>query len=299
MKRIGFIGLGAMGRPMALNLLKAGHTVRVFNRTRSKMEPLLAAGAQGADSYADAARGADVIITIVSDSPDVKDVILGPNGVLSACGNGGVVVDMSTISPAVAIEIAEACRARGVEFLDAPVTGGESGAIAGTLSIMVGGNREALESVRDVLSSMGSKITFMGPSGSGQSAKLCNQVVCVLNILAVCEGLTLAEASGLDKSVWLEAVSGGAAGSWMLSNLGPKMIAEDWSPGFRIALQRKDLRLALEAAAQGKLSLHGTSLVQEQFGVAEASGWGEEGTQALIKAVRKLAKQPCPCCPPK
>jgi 3-hydroxyisobutyrate dehydrogenase len=299
MKRIGFIGLGAMGRPMALNLLEAGYTVRVFNRTLSKMEPLLAAGAQGADSCADAARGADVIITIVSDSPDVKEVILGPNGALSACGRGAVVVDMSTISPVVAIEIAGACRARGIEFLDAPVTGGESGAIAGTLSIMVGGNREALESVRDVLSSMGSKITYMGPSGSGQSAKLCNQVVCVLNILAVCEGLTLAEASGLDKAAWLEAVSGGAAGSWMLSNLGPKMMAQDWAPGFRIVLQRKDLRLALEAAFQGNLTLAGTSLVQERFGVAEASGWGEEGTQALIKAVRKLAKQPCPCCPSK
>jgi 3-hydroxyisobutyrate dehydrogenase len=297
MRRIGFIGLGTMGRPMALNLLKAACSVRVFNRTPSGMEPLLAAGAEGADSCADAAEGADVVITIVSDSPDAKDVILAPGGALDGCRKGAVVVDMSTISPAVAIEIAEACAERGVEFLDAPVTGGESGAIAGTLSILVGGKRDALESVRDVLSAMGSKITYMGPSGSGQSAKLCNQVVCVLNILAVCEGLTLAEASGLDKATWLEAVSGGAAGSWMLNNLGPKMIARDWAPGFRIALQRKDLRLALETAAQGKLSLLGTSLVQEAFGIAEANGWGEEGTQALIKAVEKLAKQPCPCCP--
>ncbi len=229
----------------------------------------------------------------------MKQVILGPDGALDGCRRGAVIIDMSTIAPSVVVEIAEACRERGVEFLDAPVTGGESGAVAGTLSVLVGGSTDALESVRDVLSAMGSKITYMGPSGSGQSAKLCNQVVCVLNLLAVCEGLILAEASGLDKSAWLEAVSGGAAGSWMLSNLGPKMIAEDWAPGFRIVLQGKDLRIALEAAAQGRLSLCGASLVQEQFGAAEASGWSEEGTQALIKAVRKLAKQPCPSCSPK
>lgn len=294
MKRVGFIGLGTMGRPMALNLLKAGHLVRVFNRTRVRMEPLIAAGALGADSPADAACDADVVVTVVSDSPDVREVILGANGALSGCRAGAVIVDMSTISPAVAVEIGQACRERGVEFLDAPVTGGESGAVAGMLSILVGGNMDALERVRDVLDAMGSKVTYMGPNGAGQSAKLCNQVVCVLNILAVCEGLTLAEALGLDKATWLEAVREGAAASWMLSNLGPKMIAEDWAPGFRIALQRKDLRLALEAAAQAKLSLAGTSLVQEEFGFAEANGWGEQGTQALIKAVRNLAKQPSP-----
>lgn len=294
MKRVGFVGLGTMGRPMALNLLKAGRSVRVFNRTRSRMEPLIAAGAEGADSPADAARGADVVVTIVSDSPDVKEVIMGADGVLSGCREGTVIIDMSTISPAVAVEIGQACRERGVQFLDAPVTGGESGAIAGTLSILVGGDKEVLESVRDVLGDMGSKITYMGPNGSGQSAKLCNQVVCVLNILATCEGLTLAEALGLDKITWLEAVKEGAAGSWMLSNLGPKMIAQDWAPGFRIALQRKDLRLALDAAAEAKLFLAGTSLVQEEFGVAEANGWGDEGTQALIKAVQRLARQLSP-----
>jgi 3-hydroxyisobutyrate dehydrogenase len=293
-KRIGFIGLGTMGRPMALNLLKAGHLVRVFNRTHSKMEPVVAAGAQAADSYSDAAQGADVVITMLSDSPDVKEVVLGPPGALDGCRAGAVVVDMSTISPSAAVEIAQACRQRAVEFLDAPVTGGESGAVAGTLSILVGGRPEVLESVRDILSALGSRITYMGPSGSGQIAKLCNQVICGLNILAVCEGLTLAEAAGLDTKVLLDAISGGAAASWMLSNLAPKMVAGDWEPGFRIALQLKDLGLALGSAAERSLHLPGASLALQACEVAQASGWGDQGTQALVKAVKKLATQPSP-----
>jgi len=285
--KIGFIGLGTMGRPMALNALRAGYAVRVYNRTESKMEALMAAGAEGASSYKDAAVGAGMIITMLSDSPDVREVILGPNGALSGCAQGSVIVDMSTISPSVAVEIAETCRGRGVEFLDAPVTGGESGAIGGTLSILVGGTPETLDAARDVLGAMGSKITYMGPSGSGQSAKLCNQVICVLNILAVCEGLALAQSAGIDGETLLEAVDGGAAGSWMLNNLAPKMLAEDWAPGFRIVLQQKDLRLALEFAAQRRLPLFGAGLAQQLFRAAEASGWGDEGTQALIKTVRK------------
>lgn len=287
-ERIGFIGLGTMGRPMALNLLKAGHTVRVFNRTESKMASLVGAGAEAASSYADAAAGASVVITMLSDSPDVRAVILGEGGVLDGCAGGSVVVDMSTISPRVAMDIEEECAQRDVEFLDAPVTGGETGAIAGTLSIMVGGSSGAVESVRGVLLAMGAKITHFGPSGAGQSAKLCNQVICGLNILAVSEGLALAESAGLDPGVLLDAIGGGAAGSWMVNNLGPKMVAGDWSPGFRIALQQKDLRLALEAASEHKTPLIGTALAQQMFGVAEASGWGDEGTQSLAKAVRKL-----------
>ena len=284
--KIGFIGLGTMGRPMALNLLKAGYCVRVFNRTASKMEPLVAAGAERACSYADTAEGSDILITMLSDSDDVREVILGSGGTLSAMTKGATMVDMSTISPAVAMEIADACRARGVEFLDAPVTGGESGAIAGTLSIMVGGGAEVLESVRKVLSAMGSKITYMGPSGSGQAAKACNQVICALNIVAVSEGLALAEAAGLDPERLLEAIGGGAAGSWMLSNLAPKMIAQDWTPGFRIALQRKDIRLALELAERSSIVLPGTMGARQAFDLAGESGWDDEGTQSLIKAVK-------------
>lgn len=285
--RIGFVGLGTMGRPMAMNLLNAGFHLRVFNRTASKMEHLVAAGAEAASSYADAASGCDVLITMLSDSDDVRDVVLGSDGLLSSAARGSTIIDMSTISPSAAIEIADACQVRGVHFLDAPVTGGESGAIAGTLSIMVGGSEDALNSVRTVLEAMGSKITYMGSSGSGQAAKACNQVICGLNILAVSEGLALAESAGLDTRLLVDAISGGAAGSWMLSNLAPKMIAGDWAPGFRIALQRKDLRLALELADKYRIDLLGTARAKESFDEAGEDGYDDEGTQALIKAVRQ------------
>jgi 3-hydroxyisobutyrate dehydrogenase len=285
---LGFIGLGTMGRPVAANLLNAGYPLRVYNRTRAKADPVIAAGAEWAESPAGAARGADVVITMLSDSPVVRDAMTGSDGVLAGAEKGAVVIDMSTISPAVAVEIASECERAGVSFLDAPVSGGESGAVAGTLSIMVGGPKEALELVRPILEVVGSRITYMGGSGKGQTAKLCNQVVCGLTILAACEGLALGLASELDLTTLLEAIGGGAAGSWMLSNLAPKMVARDWAPGFRVALQQKDLRLALEWAAQNKLPLVGTAAVHQLFRVAEAAGGSDEGTQALFKAVCAL-----------
>ncbi|MGI6296459.1 MAG: NAD(P)-dependent oxidoreductase [Armatimonadota bacterium] len=289
MSNIGFIGLGAMGKPMALNLLKAGHTLRVYNRTKSKMEPLVAAGALATDTCSEAAAGADVVISIVSDSADAREVILGSSGALAGAKKGAIIVDMSTISPSVAMEIGDSCKMRGFEFLDAPVTGGEAGATNATLSIMVGGNQEALEAVRPILLAMASKITYMGPSGSGQTAKMCNQVICALNILAVSEGMALAEAAGLDRKVLLHAMQGGAADSWMLDNLAPKMVEDDWEPGFRIALQQKDVRLALELAAWHSLPLFGTATVQQVLRSAASKGWGDEGTQALVKAIKEMA----------
>ena len=286
---IGFIGAGTMGRPMALNLLKAGHSIKAYNRTKAKLEPLLEAGATAADSCSDAAVGADIVITMVSDSPDVQEVILGDAGALWGCGKGSIIVDMSTISPTVAVEISEACKQRGVEFLDAPVTGGEQGAVNGTLSAMVGGNLDTLNAVRPILSAMCSKITYMGMSGSGQSAKLCNQVICALNILAVSEGMALAQAAGLDLVTLLDAIKGGAAGSWMMDNLVPKMIDENWSPGFRISLQQKDIRLALEWAQELSLPLLGTTTAQQVMRAAEARGWGDQGTQATVNAVKAIA----------
>ena len=286
--KIGFVGLGTMGRPMALSLLKVGHELRVYDITGEKIRSVVAEGGQAASSSADAARECEVVITVLTDSPVVREVVLGDNGVLSGCAPGTTIVDMSTISPTVTIEIAGQCKKAGVEFVDAPMSGGESGAIAGTLSIMVGGSPAALETVRPILETVGSKITYMGPSGSGQAAKLCNQVVCGLNILAVCESLALGAASGIDPNTLLEAISGGAAGSWMLSNLAPKMIEGDWAPGFRIALQQKDLRLALESAAEGDLPLAGTALVNQLFRAAEARGCGDEGTQALVKVIKEL-----------
>lgn len=288
-ERIAFIGLGIMGRPMAENLLKAGHDLVVWNRTASRMSPLVEAGARAADSAADAARQAEVVISIVSDSPDVEHVALGPGGVAESARQGMLYIDMSTISPAVARRVGEALKERGAEMLDAPVSGGDRGARDGTLSIMVGGPEAALERARPIFDVLGKTVTYMGGPGLGQAAKLCNQVVCVLNILATCEGLLLASRSGLEPGRLLSAITRGAAGSWMLENLGPKMAARDFDPGFMVRLQQKDLRLVMEAADELQLPLPGTSLVRQLFRAVEASGGGELGTQALVTALEHLA----------
>ena len=288
-KRIGFIGLGVMGRPMALNLLKAGYPMVVWNRTRSKMKSLLEAGAEGADSPREVAEKSDVVITMVTDSPDVEEVILGPNGVIHGAHPGLVVIDMSTISPTVTRRIAQKLAEKGVKMLDAPVSGGDIGAKKGTLSIMVGGPKETFEECLPIFKVLGKKITYMGPSGMGQTTKLCNQVICALNIQAVCEGLMLGAAAGLDLKKLLEVVTAGAAGSWMLSNLGPKMIERDFRPGFKISHQQKDLRLVLSFASELKLPLPGTALVQQMLRSVEAEGLGDEGTQAAIVAMEKIA----------
>lgn len=289
MKRVGFIGLGVMGKPMAINLLRAGYPLTVWNRTRSRMDELIAMGAYGASSPKEVAERSDVVITMVTDSPDVEEVILGSNGVIYGARPGLIVIDMSTISPKVTRRIAEELSKKGVKMLDAPVSGGEKGAREATLSVMVGGPREVFEECLPIFEVLGKKITYMGPTGMGQMAKLCNQVICALNIQAVCEGLMLGAKAGLDLRKLLEAVSAGAACSWMLTNLGPKMIERDFKPGFKIRHQQKDLRLALELAAELNLPLPGTALVQQILRIAEAEGLGEEGTQAAIVAMEKIA----------
>ncbi|MEM1507010.1 MAG: 2-hydroxy-3-oxopropionate reductase [Candidatus Bathyarchaeia archaeon] len=288
-KRIGFIGLGIMGKPMAINLLRAGYPLTVWNRTRSKMDDLIAMGAYGASSPKEVAERSDVVITMVTDSSDVEEVILGSNGVIHGAKPGLIVVDMSTISPAVTRRIAEELAKKGVKMLDAPVSGGEKGAREATLSIMVGGPGDTFEECLPIFEALGKKITYMGPSGMGQTAKLCNQVICALNIQAVCEGLMLGAKAGLDLKKLLEAISAGAASSWMLINLGPKMIERDFKPGFKIRHQQKDLRLALELAAELNLPLPGTALVHQLLRIVEAEGLGEEGTQAAIAAMEKIA----------
>lgn len=287
--RIGFIGLGIMGRPMAMNLLRAGYELTVWNRTASKMADLVDAGAGAADSPAAVAAISDTVISIVSDSPDVEQVVLGSGGVIESARPGLLYIDMSTISPRVAREVAARLAQEGAEMLDAPVSGGDKGAVEGTLSIMVGGEVAAFQRARPMLEVMGKTITHLGPVGSGQAAKLCNQVVCVLNILATCEGLMLASRSGLDLKTLLSAITQGAAGSWMLENLGPKMAERDFAPGFLVGLQQKDLRLVLEAAAELDLPLPGTSLVHTLFRAVEASGGRGLGTQALVTAIETLA----------
>ncbi len=287
---IGFIGLGNMGRPMARNLLSGGFAVTVYGRRKLVIDELVAAGASAAESPREVAERSDVVITMLPDSPDVKSVVVGPDGVLEGSRPGMVVIDMSTISPAVTREIAEIAATRGVKYLDAPVSGGVSGAEAGTLSIMVGGDEQVYEKCLPVFNALGKNINYMGGTGMGQTAKLCNQVICVLNIEAVCEGLMLGAKAGLDLEKLLSVVTAGAAGSWMLSNLGPKMVERDFEPGFKVALQQKDIRLALAAADELKVPLPGVSIVSQLFRSVEAVGMGERGTQALITALEKLAE---------
>lgn len=292
--RVGFIGLGTMGKPMVRNLLKGGLEVRIYGRRKPIMETLALEGALPTNSPAEAASGSEFVITMLPDSPDVIEVVTGEGGVLDGAKVGTTLIDMSTISPATAQEIARMAESRGIDFLDAPVSGGESGAVAGTLSIMVGGRTEVYEKALPIFRLLGTNITHMGPTGAGQMTKLCNQVICALNIQAVCEGLMLGMKASLDMEKLLSVLTTGAASSWMLSNLAPKMLAHDFAPGFKIRLQQKDLRLALETAEKLKVPLPATGLVNQLFRAVEAMGKGEEGTQALITALEKLAGGP-PC----
>lgn len=286
--RVGFIGLGIMGLPMAKNILKAGHELTAFNRSERPRAEAAAAGARLAGSPAEAAQGAEVVITMVTDSPDVEAVCTGPKGVIEGARPGTVVVDMSTISPEVTRRVGARLAERGVHMLDAPVSGGDTGAIAGTLSIMVGGEAEHLERVRPVLAAMGKRIVHCGPLGAGQTVKLCNQIAVTLTNLAVCEALVFAVKNGVDPAKMLEAVSAGAGGSWQMSNLGPKMLRRDFAPGFKVRLQRKDLRLAIESATQQNIALPGLGLVSQLFAAVDSAGMGEEGTQSLIVALEAL-----------
>lgn len=287
-ERIGFIGLGIMGGGMARNLLKAGFEVRVWNRSAERMTALTQAGATAADSPADVAAHSDIIIICVSDTPDVQAVILGEEGVIHGVQSGALVIDCSTISPQATREIAEQLRTKGVTMLDAPVSGGSEGAANGTLSIMVGGDDADFGRAQGVFNAMGKTVTHVGGSGAGQTVKLVNQILVVVNMLAVSEALTFAQSGGLDLERTLAAVSGGAAGSWMLSNRGPQCINDDWRPGFTIDLQQKDLRLVLESADQLGVPLLATSMVFQMYRTLQQQGLGQEGNHALIKALHKL-----------
>jgi len=286
---VGFIGLGIMGSGMARNVLRAGFTLVVWNRTASKAEPILSEGASWAESPAALASQADVVVICVSDTPDVEAVIFGPSGVAEGARAGTVVVDCSTIAPDAARSIAERLASRGVRFLDAPVSGGDVGAREGTLAIMVGGEADAFERALPVLQAMGRTIRHVGPSGAGQVVKLCNQVAAGLNLLAMAEAVLLAERSGVDPQTMLEVIAQGAAGSWMIANLGPRAARGDFAPGFMIDLMQKDLRLVLAAAETSRTPLPGTALVQQLYRALQAQGRGRDGTQAIVDALRSLA----------
>lgn len=288
-ERVGFIGLGIMGRGMAANLLKAGFALTVWNRTSSRADDLVAAGARLASSPAELAAGCTLICSCVSDTPDVREVLLGEQGVIHAAQAGSLIIDLSTISPHGARAIGMELAARGLHFLDAPVSGGSEGAAKGTLSIMVGGDPEQFTRALPYLQAMGKTITHVGGSGDGQTVKLVNQILVVGTMLAVSEALTFAKASGVDLQKTLAAVSGGAAGSWMLANRGPQCIARDWRPGFTIDLQQKDLRLVLQAADQVGAPLLATSQIYQLYRVLQQAGLGHEGNHALIKALERLS----------
>ena len=291
MERIGFIGLGIMGVPMVANLISAGFSPIVWNRSQPGIDACVALGATAGDSPKAVAEASDILITIVTDSPDVDSVLVGrDDAAIHGLESGAVVIDMSTISPAVTRDIAAQLAEQGVAMLDAPVSGGDSGAKAGTLSIMVGGDEPTLERCRPVLEAMGSTITHCGPTGAGQTVKLCNQVAIAGALLGVCEALSLADKSGVDQERMLAAISAGAAGSWQLSNLGPKIAVGDYAPGFMVNLMQKDLRLALEAGADVLQPLPNTSLVQQLYYQLQASGLGGEGTQALARVVANLGQ---------
>ncbi len=289
MKNLGFIGLGIMGRPMVMNLLKAGFSVTVYNRTAEKMKKAIDTGAVAVNSPKQVAEAVDIIITMVTDSPDVEEVITGKEGVLKGISGGKIVIDMSTISPAVTQNLARELSSKGAHMLDAPDSGGDSGAKAGTLAIMVGGEEKVFEACLPVFEAMGKTITYVGGHGMGQTVKLCNQILVSVTNLAVCEAITLARKSGVDPNVMIQATSRGAAGSWQLENLGPKMADRDFDPGFMIDLQQKDLKLALEAARAQNISVPALGLVHQLFMGCQAAGEGREGTQALIKSIERLA----------
>jgi 3-hydroxyisobutyrate dehydrogenase len=289
-KRIGFIGLGIMGRPMARNLLKAGYPLTVYSRGRSAVEAFMADGATGARSSQEVAERSDIVITMVTDTPDVRQVILEDKGVLAGICAGGIIIDMSTISPSATREIAAAVRAKGVHFLDAPVSGGEGGAIAGTLSIMVGGEAEVFNRCLPIFQVMGKNIIHVGGTGTGQLTKLCNQIAVAVTNLAMSEALVFAAKAGVNLDKMHQAISGGAAGSWQLTNLAPRIFQRDFAPGFMVKLQQKDLRLVLQEADQLHLALPATSLVHSLFNALETRGAGNEGTQALVKVLEQLAE---------
>jgi 2-hydroxy-3-oxopropionate reductase len=289
MAKIGFIGLGIMGKPMSKNLLKAGHSLVVFNRSEGPMAELAEAGAARAQSAADVASKSDIVITMLPDGPDVEAVALGKNGILEGARKGLIVVDMSSISPIVAQKIGAACTEKGVDFLDAPVSGGEPKAIEGTLAIMVGGKKEAFEKVQQILAKLGSSAILTGDIGAGNVTKLANQIMVACNIAAMGEALVLASKAGLDPEVVFNAVKGGLAGSAVLNAKGPMVIGRNFKPGFRIKLHQKDLRNALQAAEAMKVSLPFTAAAQQILVALMNNGKGDLDHSAIVTFLEGMA----------
>lgn len=286
---IGVVGTGIMGAPMAVNLAKAGYDVIAYNRTPAKAEALVGDGVRVARSIAEVGAAAPVVITMVPDTPDVLDVVEGPGGLAGSMVAGSVLIDMSTIAPGATRELAARLGERGIAMLDAPVSGGSWGAQQASLTIMAGGEQAVFDRCLPVFEALGKSVTLMGPSGMGQTTKLVNQILVAGTCSAVAEALVFAAAHGADLLKTIEAVGGGAAASWQLANLGPRMASGDFAPGFMVKLQQKDLRLVLESAQEKHVPLAVTSIARAYYTALEADGLGEEGTQALVKAVERPA----------
>ena len=287
--KLGFIGLGLMGNPMSKNLISAGHEVTVWNRTASRMDDVVAAGASPSASAERVAMESEVTITMLSDSEGVEEVILGKDGVIEGAAPGSVVIDMSTISPSVTRNIASRLEDKGVHMMDAPVSGGVNGASGGTLSIMVGGQKPIFERSLPIYEALGKRITHCGDHGMGQVTKLANQIIGMGTLAALCEGLVFATGAGDDPGALMRALTGGAANSWMVENMGHKIFEGDFAPGFMVDLAQKDLSLVLESAAEMNVPLITTPLVSQIFRSAQRAGFGEEGIQAYVKVLESLA----------
>jgi 3-hydroxyisobutyrate dehydrogenase len=287
--RIGWIGTGVMGRSMCGHLIAAGYPATVFNRTADKARPLVEKGAKLAASPHEVAQASDVVFTIVGYPRDVREVTLGDRGTLAAARPGTVLVDMTTSEPALAIEIAQAAQAKGVHSVDAPVSGGDVGAREARLSIMIGGDKEVVDALRPLFETMGKTIVYQGPAGAGQHTKMVNQVLIASNMIGVCEALLYGFKAGLDLDIVLQSVSSGAAGSWSLSNLGPRIIAGNFEPGFFVEHFLKDMGIALAEARRMQLSLPGLALADQLYRAVEAQGYARKGTQALMVALSNLS----------
>ncbi|MCB1956018.1 MAG: NAD(P)-dependent oxidoreductase [Rhodocyclaceae bacterium] len=289
---VGFVGLGLMGRPMALNLLKAGHAVRVWARRAESMQPVLDAGATACATVAELAGQVDAVVTIVADAPDVAQLALGPDGVADGARPGLIMIDMSTIAPEAAKDIAAKLAARGVTMLDAPVSGGEAGAIAGSLTIMVGGEEPAFDRVRPLFEAMGRSVTYIGAPGAGQVAKACNQVLTGVGVASVAEAMNFARHSGVDPAAVREVLTGGLANSRILENHGARMLARNFAPGFKSWMHLKDMRIVLDEAHRLNIALPGAAAAAQLFAAMGGAGMGEEDSVAVLKLFERMGGNP-------
>lgn len=287
MKKIGFVGTGVMGSSMVLNLIKHGYELSVYNRTKSKAEACIAAGAKWCDTVAECAKDKDVVITIVGFPKDVEEVYFGENGILNEAKKGAYVIDMTTTSPMLSEKIYKTAAEKGIYALDAPVSGGDTGARNGTLAIMVGGDKAAFDECMPVFEAMGTNIRYEGKAGNGQHVKMANQIAIAGAVSGVAEAVRYAMAMGVDVDTMLDTISNGAAGSWQMSNNGPKMAKEDYAPGFYIKHFIKDMKIAIECADAKGVTLDVLKQVCDEYVQLENNGKGELGTQAIIEYYKR------------